>query len=163
ASEWVIVHAVGVGMCFLVMLGIAGIYARQSARAGWLVLVGFLVLTAAFQFAEALTLPLLTSEAVGFVEGFVGTNSGATSGTNLGVLPTIYSITSVCYLLGGMVLVTATFRAGVLPRWTGAALAIGTVFPLVFVLLPHEFVRLAAVPFGLPLAWLGYVLWSERR
>jgi hypothetical protein len=29
--------------------------------------------------------------------------------------------------------------------------------------LPHEFIRVAAVPFGLALAWLGYALWSDRR
>ena len=52
---------------------------------------------------------------------------------------------------------------GILPRWAGAALAVGTVAPLAFALLPHEFMRVAAVPFGLALAWLGYALWSERR
>jgi hypothetical protein len=57
----------------------------------------------------------------------------------------------------------ATFRAGILPRWAGGALAVGTVLPLAFSLLPHEFARLAAVPIGLALAWLGYALWSERR
>jgi hypothetical protein len=30
-------------------------------------------------------------------------------------------------------------------------------------LLPHALQRLAAVPMGLALAWLGYALWSERR
>jgi len=168
-SEWVIVHAVGVGMCFLVMLGIVGIYARQAARAGWMGLAGFLLLevmwllTAGFQFAEALIVPLLATDAPQFVEGWLGIVTGSGSQTNVGALPTVYSATSVCYLLGGVLLGTATFRAGILPRWAGAALAIGTVFPLVFALLPHEFIRLAAVPFGLSLAWLGYELWAERR
>jgi len=30
-------------------------------------------------------------------------------------------------------------------------------------LLPHQIQRLAAMPMGLALAWLGYALWSERR
>ena len=30
-------------------------------------------------------------------------------------------------------------------------------------LLPHEIQRLAAMPMGLSLAWLGYALWSEKR
>jgi hypothetical protein len=99
--EWVIVHAVGIAMCFVVMLGIAGIYARQADRAGWVGLAGFLCLevmwtfTAAFQFAEALILPLLATEAPGFVEGFVGITSGATGETNLGALPAVYSVTSI--------------------------------------------------------------------
>jgi len=30
-------------------------------------------------------------------------------------------------------------------------------------LLPHQQERLAAMPMGFALAWLGYALWSERR
>jgi hypothetical protein len=155
-------------MCLLVMFGIAGIYARQAKEVGWLGLAGFLMLqvmwtlTAAFQFAEALILPLLATEAPGFVEGFVGISSGATGDANLGALPTVFSIASVLYLLGGVLLGVATYRAGILPRWAGVALAVGTVAPLAFAFLPHEFIRVAAVPFGLALAWLGYALWSER-
>jgi hypothetical protein len=70
--------------------------------------------------------------------------------------------TSVLYLLGGVLLGIATLRAGILPRWAGGGLAVGTVAPVVLsLLLPHEFVRLAAVPVGIALALLGYALWSE--
>jgi hypothetical protein len=168
-SEWVIVHAVGVAMCFLVMLGVAGIYARQAKEVGWLGLAGFLLLqvmwmlTAAFQFAEALILPLLATDAPRFVEGFVGISSGTTSEVSLGVLPTVFSVASLCYLVGGVLFGVATYRARILPRLAGPAFAVGTVAPLAFALLPHEFIRVAAVPFGLALAWLGYALWSERR
>jgi hypothetical protein len=168
-SEWIIVHAVGVAMCLLVMLGIAGIYARQAEKAGWLGLAGFLLLeimwalTAAFQFAEAFIVPLLATDAPKFVEGWLGIVTGSAGEVDLGALPAVYSATSVCYLLGGVLFGTATFRARILPRWAGAALAVGTVAPLAFALLPHEFMRVAAVPFGLALAWLGYALWSERR
>jgi len=76
----------------------------------------------------------------------------------------VYSLTSVLYLVGGVLFGVATFRAGILPRWAGAGLAVGTVAPLVLsLLLPHEFIRLAAVPVGIALALLGYALWSERR
>jgi hypothetical protein len=30
-------------------------------------------------------------------------------------------------------------------------------------LLPHQLERLAAMPMGLAMAWLGYALWAERR
>ena len=30
-------------------------------------------------------------------------------------------------------------------------------------LLPHQIERLAAMPMGFALAWLGYALWTERR
>jgi hypothetical protein len=169
SSEWVIVHAVGVGMSFLVMLGLVGIYARQAARAGWMGLAGFLLLevmwllTAGFQFAEALVVPLLLTDAPQFVEGWLGLVTGSGSQANVGALAAVNSATSLCYLLGGVLLGVATFRAGILPRWAGVALAVGTVAPLAFALLPHEFIRVAAVPFGLALAGLGYALWSEPR
>ena len=68
------------------------------------------------------------------------------------------------YLLGGVLLGIPTFRAGILPRRAGAALVVATLAPVVlWLLLPHEFIRLAAVPMGAALVWLGYALWSERR
>jgi hypothetical protein len=169
-SPWALVHYVGMAMCLLNLLGIAGIYARQVKESGWLGLAGFLAfsvmwaLTAAFQFAEALMLPLLATDAPRFVVGFLGITSGSPSEVNLGILPAMYSLGSVLYLLAGVLLGTATFRAGVLPRWAGGGLAVATLAPLALSLvLPHEFIRLAAVPFGIALALLGYALWSERR
>lgn len=169
-STWAIVHCVGVAMCFLILLGITGIYARQAEKASWLGLAGFLLfglmwaLTACFQFAEGLILPLLATDAPQFVVGVLGVTSGSPSEVSLGIVPAVYSLTSVLYLLGGVLFGIATFRAGVLPRWAGGGLAMGTVAPLVLsLLLPHEFIRLAAVPVGIALALLGYALWSERR
>ena len=98
------------------------------------------------------------------MEGFLGITSGAASAVNLGVLPAVYALTSGLYLVGGVLFGVATLRAGVLPRWAGGALAVGTVAPLALsLLLPHEFIRLAAVPVGIALALLGYALWSDRR
>jgi len=34
---------------------------------------------------------------------------------------------------------------------------------IIMSLLPHQIARLAAMPMGFALAWLGYALWSERR
>jgi len=169
-AAWATVHYLGIAMCFLNLLGITGIYARQAQQAGWLGLAGFLLfglmwaVTASFQFVEALILPQLANDAPKFVLGFLGITSGSPSEVSLGILPAVYSATSVLYLLGGVLLGIATFRAGILPRWAGGALAVATVAPLALsLLLPHEFLRLAAVPIGVALVWLGYVLWSERR
>src|SRR2546428_10704479 len=168
-STWAIVHYVGVVMCFLLLLGITGIYARQVKEAGWLGLAGFLLfglmwaLTAAFQFAEGLIVPLLATDAPKFAVGFEGISSGSPSEVGLGLLPAVYSLTSVLYLVGGVLFGIATFRAGILPRWAGGGLAVGTVAPLALsLLLPHEFIRLAAVPAGLRPALLGYRLGAER-
>src|SRR5437762_5111056 len=121
-------------------------------------------LTAAFQFAEGLVVPLLATDAPKFAVGFEGISSGSPSEVGLGILPAVYSLTSVLYLLGGVLFGIATFRAGIVPRWAGGGLAVGTVAPLVLsLLLPHAFIRLAAVPVGIALALLGYALWSERR
>lgn len=166
---WAAVHGAGVVMCLLNLTGIAGIYARQTDKAGWLGLTGFVLLglmwtlTAAFQFAEALILPLLAEDAPKFVESFLAISSGHTGEVDLGILPAVYALTGVMYLAGGVLLGLATVRAGILPRWAGGLLAAGTVAPLALSFLPHEFIRLAAVPVGVALVWLGAALWSERQ
>jgi len=164
-STWAIVHYMSVAMCLLGMIGLAGIYIRQVKEAGWLGLTGyvlyslFLAFTMAFVFAEAFISPMLATVSPKFVEGLLGVVSSTASEINLGAIPTIYLLTGLLFMLGGVLFGTATFRAGILPRWAGVMLAIGTMLPVV---LPHDLVRLAAVPVGLGLAWLGYALLSER-
>jgi hypothetical protein len=168
-GRWIVVHCLSVAMGFFWLLGLTGLYARQVEEVGWLGLAGFLllslflVLTAAFTFAEAFNLPPLATAAPAFVEGFLGISSGAAGETDLGALPALYTLSGVLYLLGGVLFGTATLRAGILPRWAAGVLAVGTVLPLAFSLLPQVPVRLAAVPVGVALAWLGLALWSERR
>ncbi len=167
---WIIVHYLTFTMCLLGLLGITGIYARQVEKAGWLGLTGFLLfaffyaITAAEIFVEAIILPLLASEAPKYVTGFLGMIDGIASNVNLGALPLVWQLTGLLYVLGGLLFGIATFRAGILSRWAAALFGLGAVSSLAFgILLPHEFVRLAAVPVGLGLVWLGYSLLSERR
>ncbi|MBD2872005.1 hypothetical protein [Paenibacillus arenilitoris] len=169
-DRWVIVHILSVAMTLFGLLGVTGIYARQTEQAGWLGLAGYLLfslffaLTMAFQFAEAFISPVLASEAPQFVEGFLGIVSGTVSESNIGDLDTVYSITGVMYLLGGLLFGIATLRAGILSRWAAGMLAFGTVLPLLLSsLVHHPYDRVLAVPVGLSLAWLGYSIWSERR
>jgi hypothetical protein len=156
-------------MCFCFLLGIAGLYARQVEEAGWLGLAGFLLfslswwLQTGYVFAEVFILPLLATAAPQFVSSFLGIASGDAGEMNLGALATAYALVGVLYMLGGLVFGIATFRAGVLPRWPAGLLAVTALVTPAAALLPHELQRMAAVPMGIALAWLGYSLWSERR
>jgi hypothetical protein len=168
-SPWAIVHYLSLTMDFLGLLGVAGVYARQVNKAGWLGLTGYLLfslfyaLSLAFHFLEAFISPALTMEAPKFVAGLLGMVTGTASEVSLGSIPIVYGLFGVAYLLGGMLFGIATFRTGILPRWAGGMLAAGAALTLAGAVVPHPFDRIFAVPVGLALAWLGYALFSERQ
>ena len=169
-SAFIIITSFKTAMCLFGLFGIAGLYARQVEETGWLGLAGYLLLTIfyavqmCYAFAEPLILPLLTTVAPTFVESVMGMSSGAGGPMNLGAFATIYSLVSLLYLLGLLLFGIALFRARILPRWAAGLLAFSGPLAIIMVaLLPHQFERLAAMPMGFALAWLGYALWSERR
>jgi hypothetical protein len=170
-ARWAVVHYLSIVMDILAMLAIAGIYARQVEKSGRLGLAGYLLfslfwaLSMVFHFIEAFIEPVLANVAPKFVEGLLGMVTSVPSAVNLGAFPTVYMLAGlVGYVLGGLLFGIATFRAGVLPRWAGALLALGTILPpILSSVVHHPFDRLFAVPVGLALAWLGYALLSERR
>jgi hypothetical protein len=167
-TRWELVHVLACAVSFFGLLGMAGLYARQAKRSGWLGLVGFvlfslwLVLIMGFSFVEAFVLPQIATGTPAFVDGWMKMFNGGTSSINMGVLPTLWTLTGPLYILGGLLFGVATFRAGILPRWAGALLALGTLMaplakPLSLAAQPK-----IAIPVGVALAWLGYALWSER-
>ena len=169
-SAFIIITSLKTAMSLFGLFGIAGLYARQVEESGWLGLAGYLMLTIfyavqmCFSFVEPLILPLLTTVAPTFVESVLGMASGAGGPMNLGALATVYSLVSVLYLLGLLLFGIAIFRARILPRWAAGLLAFSGPLAIIMVtLLPHQLERLAAIPMGVALAWLGYALWSERR
>lgn len=168
-DAWAIVHYLTIAMCLLGLFGIAGLYARQAKETGPLGLAGFLllslwlVLTTALTFVEAVILPQLTVDAPTFVEGFLALSSGSGSEISLGALEAAGPVSGVLYMLGGLLLGIAMFRAGIVPRWAAALLAVGAVSSLAAALLPHELGRLAAAPVGLSLAWLGIAQWRNKE
>lgn len=168
-SAWGIIMPLKLIMCQLFLVGITGIYTRQVKETGWLGLVGFLMLSLswalnlAFIFAEAFIVPLLATTAPTFVDGFFGIFNGQPVETSLGTLPALYALTGLLYMLGGLLFGIATFRAGILPRWAAGMLAVVSALTPAAALFPHELQRLAGMPVGIALAWLGYALWSQRQ
>ena len=88
-SAWAIITPLKTVMCLLFLLGIAGLYARQVNKAGWLGLAGFFLFSLswavnlAFIFAEAFILPPLATAAPKFVQDFI---SGSSPGVPLTVI-----------------------------------------------------------------------------
>jgi len=169
-SAFIIITSLKTVMSLFGLFGIAGLYARHVEETGWMGLAGYLLLTIfyavqmCFSFVEPLILPLLTTVAPTFVESALGMGSGAGGPMNLGALATVYSLVSLVYLLGLLLFGIALFRARILSRWAAGLLAFsGPLAIIMVVLLPHQLERLAAMPMGFALAWLGYALWSERQ
>lgn len=168
-TQWGIVHALATAMCFFFLLGVTGLYARQAEKAGWLGLAGYLllslwaVITVTFTLVEVSILPLLATEAPTLAEGFLGIFNSSAGKTEFGVLANLWTLTGPLYIVGGLLLGIATFRAGILPRWAAVLLAVGTLLAPIAALLPPEHEPKVAVPVGIALAWLGYALLTERR
>ena len=168
-TRWEIVHVVACAMCFFALLGMAGLYARQAKNVGWFGLIGYVllslwfVLIMGFSFVEAFILPRLATSDPKFVAAWMGMLVGPATNLYLGVLPGLWTLTAPIYILGGVLFGITTFRAGILPRWAGALLALGTALAPLAAALPNAAQPKIAIPAGLALAWLGYALWSEQR
>jgi len=168
-TAWAILTPLKTVMCFLLLLGIAGLYARQAKEAGRLGLIGFSIfsigwsITTAFVFAETFILPPLAAFAPKFVNDVLGVAANRPSDLDLGAIPFLFALGGIMYMVGGLLFGIATLRAGILPRWAGGLLAVTAALTPLAALLPHAIQRLAAMPMGLALACLGYALWTERR
>src|ERR671912_1918244 len=116
-GAWAIITPLKFAMCLLFLIGITGIYARQVNEAGWLGLVGFLLLIVcwwlqtAFVFAEAFIAPPLATTAPEFVDGYLGISYGHTGGIDLRALPAIFGPVLILYFLRGVLFCIATPRA----------------------------------------------------
>jgi len=169
STRWQVVHVLACAWSFFGLLGMTGLYARQALKSGWLGLAGYLlfsfwlVLIMGFSFVEAFVLPRVAKATPTFVQSWMGMFTGPKGTFDLGILPTIWTLTAPVYILGGLLFGIATWRAGILPRWAGALLAAGTVLAPIASQLPNASQPKVAVPVGVALVWLGYALWSEHR
>ena len=168
-TRWEVVHVLACAMSFFGVLGLAGLYARQAVKTDWLGLVGYIllsfwmVLIMGFSFVEAFILPHVATAVPAFVQAWMGMFNAPGGQFDLGVLPAIWTLSGPALILGGLLFGIATFRAGILPRWAGALLALSTVLAPMGALLPNASQPKIAIPQGLALAWLGYALWAEPR
>jgi len=168
-SAFIIITSFKTVMCIFGLFGIAGLYARQVEKTGWLGLAGYLLLTTfyaiqmCYAFAEPTLLPLLAPVAPTFVDSVMAMSRGVAGSMDLGAFAVVFHILPVLYLGGLLLFGIAIFRARILSRWAAVLLASSGPLAAVMSQLPHQFARFAAVPMGIALVWLGFSLLTERR
>ena len=162
---WTITQSLKFVMSVLFLFGVSGLYGRQLRASGWLGLIGFIALfaswalQAAYVFANAFIAPVLVGVAPEFVTSWLGIINGDAATVDLGVLPGLYGVAGMLYLLGGLLFGLATYFAKVFPKAPALLLAVGAVLPIALgPVMAHPLDRLLAVPVGLGLAWLGSLL-----
>lgn len=169
STAWIAAHILAMATSFFGLFGLAGLYARQAEKSGWLGLAGYvllslwLALVLGFTFVEVLVLPALATASPAFVAGWLGLFNGTASDIDLSALSTVWTLTGPLYIVGGLLFGIATFRARILSRWAGLLLAAGTAMGPVAAFVPLDWQPKAAIPVGIALLWLGYSLWADRR
>jgi hypothetical protein len=167
-GTWAAIHFATMAMLVLFVVGITGIYTAQVEKLGWLGLTGFVVLafglllTAFGTAIEAFVQPVIASSAPGFVQGMMDMIHGHPTEADLGSIPVLWNVASACFLAGTVLFGAANFRANILSRWASAIFAAGLVVSLPLATLVGM-PRLAALPIGFGLAWLGYSLLTRQR
>ncbi len=169
APQWMIVHIVSFCMAVLALVGITGIYLRQVRQFGLLGLVAyamfalFFVMQAAYTFTEALIAPLIAADAPQLAADIAGLFGREPAVSDLGLLAGVPLVGSLLYVGGALLFGVAIIRARVLSRGAGILLiAAAALTPVAGALLPHTLERMAALPMGAALIWLGISLWSNR-
>ena len=143
-TSWAVQQLLFLLSSVLLLLGLVGLYARQSEAAGVLGLVGFLTaflgttLTAGVSFDQIVVLPILAAEAPEVVNGT----------PPLGIL-----LPFLLFGVGWVLFGVATLRARVYPRRAAVLLVVGAglaAVPLIF----------STIIFALAVAWLGLGLFA---
>jgi len=169
-ATWANVHIVAMAMALFGMVGMAGLYARQAEKIGWLGLIGYglfslwLALVLSFSLVEAFILPGLATESPAYVAALLGMFSGTASAIDLGALPTLWDLSGPMFILGPLLFGIASYRARILPRGAAALQAVAALLvPVGGLLLPPQYESLVMVPVGLAMVWLGAALFAERQ
>jgi len=169
SSSWQIVACLSILMSLSFIIGNIGVYMKQVEVVGWSGLIGFIIfnlfwlISMTFSFIEAFVYPLLINEAPKFVEGMLGLFGENRSEINLGVFTILAPIAGILYMLGGLLLGIAMYRAKVFPRFAGILLSFAAVVTLATAIIPHPYDRILALPMGAVFVWLGYILWFDTN
>ena len=166
SNLWTPAFTIGMFAFLLAVLAIVGIHVRQSEAAGTLGLIGFVLAV----FSSALFVGVFMIQ--GYVLPVLATQPNALKTANELLGPTgplagffpIFLLTLLLFNLGFILFSISIMRAGVLPRWAGLLLLIGTVLSNAQIFGPvGEIIsKLGAVGFDIGFVWLAYALWVGR-
>jgi hypothetical protein len=139
----------------LIVLALPGMYVKQANRAGWLGLVGFLLLSVA--------VILLLSHTV--IDAVVVPSIALPREDPVGILA-LTIVSSFMAVLGSILFGSATIRAAIFPRGAGVLLILTSITLLHAVPLPMSIKTIVGLVSGvlltLAFAWYGYTLLSGR-
>jgi hypothetical protein len=160
AAHWLSAFSWG-----FLLLGLPGLYAAQSERAGRFGLVSFLMVFFG-------TLFFAISNHYGFIAPVLAAEAPATLDAINRYPPIIAlnALLTVGFFLGFILFGIATLRARVLPRQAGILLIIGSPLNMVGAVLGLLVIEalwivaiLGSLALGLGVAWAGYSLWSHKE
>jgi hypothetical protein len=110
-------------------------------------------------FVSAYVLPSLAATNPRYVDDVLAAATGGTATGDIGLMGPVFQLQGIAYLAGGLVFGIALFRAGVLPRWAAALLAVSGLVSALLAVMPDALYRLLAFPNGVAMIALGYSLW----
>jgi len=169
SADYTVREAVKTLMAVLSLIGITGMYLRQTRQTGALGLIGYALFAAGYlavlsmQAIGLAVLPTLAAAEPGYVNDVLTVATGGTPTGDVGGIQTLNQVGGIAFLLGGFLFGIALFRAGVLARWAAAVLSVGAVATVLRAVLPGVNFRLVAIPIGVAMIGLGWSLWREQR
>jgi len=168
-TEWTVRQGMKVLIAALALVGITGMYLRQTKETGVLGLIGYVLFSAGYltmlsvETIGMVVLPSIAHGAPGYVNDVLAVSTNGSAAGDIGLMQPLISFMGIGYLGGGLVFAIALFRAQILVRWTAVLLAVGAVAPIAILVLPQINFRLFALPNAVALVALGFSLWREQR
>ncbi len=168
-TDWFVRSTAKAVMAALALIGITGLYLSQRRQMGVLGRVGYLVFGAGYvlmlstEIIAAFVLPGLAHSSPVYVNNVVVAAFGGHPTSSIGGMQTLFDLSGLTYMVGGLLFGIALYRARVLARWAAALLAVGTSATVALAVLPQSFNRPFAVPCGVALIGLGISLWRDQR